>query len=298
MFAGSNVALVTPMLEDGSVDERALGEFVDWQIQSGTNGLVAVGTTGESATLTVDEHVRVIQCVVEAAAGRVKVIAGTGANSTAEAIELTRHGKQAGADGALLVTPYYNKPPQEGLYQHYAAVAAAVDLPVILYNVPGRTGCDLLPATVERLAALDNIVAFKEAVGAPERVGELVERVGERLTLLSGDDGTSRAAMLAGFDGVISVTGNVAPAALSQLCAAATAGDSDGAAAIDATLAALHESLFLQPNPIPVKWALQQMGRIGPTLRLPLVPLEALPATDFDQVSAAVRAALHTAECL
>lgn len=298
MFAGSNVALVTPMLEDGGVDERALGEFVDWQIESGTNGLVAVGTTGESATLAVEEHVRVIRCVVEAAAGRVKVIAGTGANSTAEAIELTRHGKQAGADGALLVTPYYNKPPQEGLYQHYAAVAAAVDLPIILYNVPGRTGCDLLPATVERLAVIDNIVACKEAVGAPERVRELVQRVGGQLTLLSGDDATSRAAMLAGFDGVISVTGNVAPAALSQLCDAARQGDADAAAAIDAKLAALHDSLFLQPNPIPVKWALQQMGRIGPTLRLPLVPLDALPADDYEYASAAVRAALQTAECL
>lgn len=298
MFARSNVALVTPMLDNGAVDERALGELVEWQIASGTNGLVAVGTTGESATLTVDEHVDVIRCVVEAAAGRVKVIAGTGANSTAEAIELTRHAKQAGADGALLVTPYYNKPPQEGLYQHYAAVAGAVDIPIILYNVPGRTGCDLLPATVERLAAVENIVACKEAVGDPARVCELVERVGDRLTLLSGDDATSRAAMLAGFHGVISVTANVAPAALAKLCATATAGDAEGAAAIDATLAALHDKLFIQPNPIPVKWALQQMGRIGPTLRLPLVPLDALPSADFENASAAIRTALQNAKLL
>ena len=298
MFARSNVALVTPMLDNGAVDECALGELVEWQIDSGTNGLVAVGTTGESATLAVDEHVRVIRCVVEAAAGRVQVIAGTGANSTAEAIELTRHGKQAGADGALLVTPYYNKPPQEGLFQHYAAIAQAVDIPIVLYNVPGRTGCDLLPATVERLAALDNIVALKEAVGDPSRVREVVERVGDKLTLLSGDDATSRAAMLAGFHGVISVTANVAPAALSQLCLAATTGDAQRAAAIDAKLAPLHDKLFVQPNPIPVKWALQQMGRIGPTLRLPLVPLDALPEHEFDSASAAIRAALQTAGLL
>ena len=298
MFARSNVALVTPMLDDGSVDERALGELVEWQIANGTNGLVAVGTTGESATLAVDEHIRVIRCVVEAAAGRVQVIAGTGANSTAEAIELTRHGKQAGADGALLVTPYYNKPPQEGLYQHYAAVAQAVDIPIVLYNVPGRTGCDLLPETVERLAALDAVVAFKEAVGDAARVQEVVERVGGKLTLLSGDDASSRAAMLAGFDGVISVTGNIAPAALAKLCDAATSGDAEAAAAIDAKLAGLHDTLFIQPNPIPVKWALQQMGRVGPTLRLPLVPLEALQHSEFERASAAIRAAMTTADLL
>lgn len=285
MFALSNVALVTPMHADGRVDEQAMAQLVDWQIGQGTSGVVAVGTTGESATLNVNEHVRVIEVVVEAAAGRAAVIAGTGANSTEEALELTRRGKQAGADGALLVTPYYNKPPQQGLYAHYRHIAESVDIPIILYNVPGRTGCDLLPATVERLASVDNIVAFKEAVGAPERVRELVDRVGDRLTLLSGDDATSRAAMLAGFHGVISVTGNVAPGPLAELCRLATAGDAAGAEAVDARLAGLHDSLFLQPNPIPVKWALQRMDRIGPGIRLPLVPLGDIPDSDGGQAT-------------
>ena len=296
MFAQSNVALVTPMQADGRVDERALGELVEWQIEQGSSGLVAVGTTGESATLNVDEHIHVIRLVVEAAAGRVAVIAGTGANSTEEALELTRQGQQAGADGALLVTPYYNKPPQQGLYAHYRHIAESVDIPIILYNVPGRTGCDLLPATVERLADIENIVAFKEAVGDPARVAELVDRVGDRLTLLSGDDATSRAAMLAGFHGVISVTGNVAPGPLARLCKLATAGDAAGAEAVDATLAGLHETLFLQPNPIPVKWALQRMGRIGPGIRLPLVPLTDIPDSDGGQSTQdAVAAAMTTA---
>ena len=275
MFEGSNVALVTPMDADGAVDFPALDALIEWHIESGTQGLVAVGTTGESATLSVDEHVAVIRRVIEVTAGRVPVIAGTGANATAEAIALTRAAEAAGADAALVVTPYYNKPPQEGLYRHYMAIADAATIPIILYNVPGRTGCDLAPTTAERLAVHPRIVALKEAVGAPERVAELRSRLPAPFVLLSGDDATSADAMLSGFDGVISVTANVVPAQMRALCDAARAGDDAAARAADAPMAGLHSALFLDPNPIPVKWALHQMQRIGPGIRLPLVPMRA-----------------------
>lgn len=272
---GSIVALVTPMHEDGAVDWNALAGLVEWHIAEGTDGLVAVGTTGESATLDVEEHLEVVRRVVTLARGRVPVIAGTGANATREAIELTRAGLEAGADACLVVTPYYNKPPQEGLYQHYRAVAGT-GAPILLYNVPGRTGCDLLPETVARLAQIPNIIGLKEAVGTPERRQALLG-LGLRkdFILLSGDDETAREAILAGFQGDISVTANVAPRQMHAMCAAALAGDAARAAAIDATLLPLHQKLFVEPNPIPAKWALHAMGRIPAGLRLPLVPLSA-----------------------
>lgn len=276
MIQGSIVALVTPMAASGAVDWAALDALVDWHIAEGTDALVAVGTTGESATLDVDEHIEVIRRVVQRAAGRVPVIAGTGANSTSEAIELTRLGRGAGADAALLVTPYYNKPPQEGLYQHYKAVAEAVDLPIILYNVPGRTGVDMTPETVQRLAPIANIVGLKEAKGELGRVEALLAlKLPADFALYSGDDATARASILLGFHGDISVTANVAPGLMHRMCAAALAGDAATAEALDAKLAALHQDLFLEPNPIPVKWALHHMGRIPPGLRLPMVPMSA-----------------------
>jgi len=275
MFAGSLVALVTPMHPDGAVDYDGLRRLVDWHVQEGTDAIVAVGTTGESATLEVDEHIEVIRKIVEFAAGRVPVIAGTGANSTAEAVELTREGKKAGARACLLVTPYYNKPPQEGLYRHYRKVAESVDVPILLYNVPGRTGCDMLPATVKRLSAIPNIIGLKEAVGDAARIKELLDiGLPKSFTLLSGDDATACGAILAGFRGDISVTANVAPRLMHEMCAAAFKGDRKQAEALDAKLQPLHKHLFVEPNPIPVKWALQQMGRIPAGIRLPLVPLD------------------------
>lgn len=292
MIRGSIVAIVTPMAEDGSVDFPALQRLVEWHIAEGTDGIVAVGTTGESATLDVEEHIAVINCVVEIAAGRVPVIAGTGANSTAEAIELTAEGKNAGADACLLVTPYYNKPPQEGLYRHYKAIAEAVDVPIILYNVPGRTGCDMLPATVQRLAAIGNIVGVKEAKGELSRVRELLDlKLGDRFALLSGDDATACESILMGFHGDISVTANVAPRLMHQMCAAALGGDRAAAEGYDARLRPLHKNLFVEPNPIPAKWALQAMKRIGGGIRLPLVPLDS-------SHQATVREALHAAGVL
>ncbi|MDP3858915.1 MAG: 4-hydroxy-tetrahydrodipicolinate synthase [Stagnimonas sp.] len=271
---GSIVALVTPMHEDGAVDWNCLAELVEWHIAEGTDGLVAVGTTGESATLDVDEHLEVVRRVVSQARGRVPVIAGTGANSTREAIELTRAGLAARADACLVVTPYYNKPPQEGLYQHYKAVAEATGAPILLYNVPGRTGCDLLPETVARLAPIPNIIGLKEAIGTPERRQALLGLgLGKDFLLLSGDDETAREAILAGFVGDISVTANIAPRLMHEMCAAALAGDAELAAELDARLLPLHQKLFVEPNPIPAKWALQVMGRIPAGLRLPLVPL-------------------------
>jgi len=291
MIRGSIVAIVTPMSEDGSVDFPALERLVEWHIAEGTDGLVAVGTTGESATLDVEEHIAVVRCVVEVARKRVPVIAGTGANSTAEAIELTAEGKNAGADACLLVTPYYNKPPQEGLYRHYKAIAEAVDVPIILYNVPGRTGCDLLPATVKRLAPIDNIIGLKEAKGELSRVSELLALKLPDFTLLSGDDATACESILMGFQGDISVTANVAPRLMHQMCAAAIAGDRAAAEAADAPLRLLHKNLFVEPNPIPAKWALQAMKRIGSGIRLPLVPLDT-------SHYATVREALHAAGAL
>jgi 4-hydroxy-tetrahydrodipicolinate synthase len=275
MFQGSMVALVTPMREDGSLDPEALRALVEWHVENGTDAIVAVGTTGESATLDEKEHCGVIRQVVEQAAGRVPVIAGTGANATTEAIALTRCAKEAGADACLLVTPYYNKPPQEGLYRHFEAVARAVAIPQILYNVPGRTACDLLPETVERLSRIPNIVGIKEATGNLDRAREVLERCGDGFDLYSGDDGTARELMLLGGKGDISVTANVAPRAMHEMCAAALAGDRGRAEALDAKLAPLHKALFVQANPIPVKWALAQMGLIPAGIRLPLVPLDA-----------------------
>ncbi|QJY47157.1 4-hydroxy-tetrahydrodipicolinate synthase [Pseudonocardia broussonetiae] len=291
MITGSLVALVTPMREDGAVDHEALAKVVDRAIEAGTAAIVSVGTTGESATLDVSEHTDVIRRTIDVAAGRVPVVAGTGANSTAEAIHLTAAAKAAGADAALLVTPYYNKPPQEGLYRHFKAVAEAVDIPQILYNVPGRTACDMLPSTVERLAAVPNIVGLKEALGDLDRVRDLVALGLPDFALYSGDDATARASILAGFHGDISVTANVAPGAMARMCAAALAGDAELAAQIDADLAGLHRSLFAEPNPIPVKWALAELGLIPPGIRLPLVPLDPVHHED-------VRAALRSAGLL
>ena len=288
MITGSIVALVTPMRSDGALDHEALAKAVDRVIEAGSAAIVSVGTTGESATLDVDEHTDVIRRTIDVAAGRVPVIAGTGANSTAEAIHLTEAAKAAGADAALLVTPYYNKPPQEGLYRHFKAVAEAVDIPQILYNVPGRTAVDMLPSTVERLADVPGIVGIKEAKGDLDRVRELVALGLPDFALYSGDDATARDSILLGFDGDISVTANVAPEGMARMCAAALAGDAETAAAIDADLAALHRSLFVEPNPIPVKWALAELGLIDEGIRLPLVPLD--PAFHAE-VRAAIKAA-------
>jgi 4-hydroxy-tetrahydrodipicolinate synthase len=288
MITGSIVALVTPMRADGAVDHEALAKAVDRVIEAGSAAIVSVGTTGESATLDVDEHTEVIRRTIDVAAGRVPIIAGTGANSTAEAIHLTAAAKAAGADAALLVTPYYNKPPQEGLYRHFKAVAEAVDIPQILYNVPGRTAVDMLPSTVERLADVPGIVGIKEAKGDLDRVRELVALGLPDFALYSGDDATARDSILLGFHGDISVTANVAPEGMARMCAAALAGDAETAAAIDADLVALHRSLFVEPNPIPVKWALAELGLIDEGIRLPLVPLD--PAFHAE-VRAAIKAA-------
>jgi 4-hydroxy-tetrahydrodipicolinate synthase len=273
MIKGSIVALVTPMTAEDAVDFQALDALVDWHIAEGTDAIVAVGTTGESATLDVEEHIGVVQRVVKHVRGRIPVIAGTGANSTREAIELTQAAKSVDADACLLVTPYYNKPPQEGLYRHFRALAEAVDIPQILYNVPGRTGCDMLPATVARLAQIPNVVGIKEAKGDLQRIRELLEVCPRQFAVYSGDDATARESILLGGQGDISVTANVAPRLMHEMCAAALAGDRARAEAIDARLAKLHRDLFVEPNPIPVKWALHAMQRIGAGIRLPLVPL-------------------------
>lgn len=280
MFRGSMVALVTPMTNTGDIDEQALEALVAFHIENGTDAIVAVGTTGESATLSHKEHSYVVKRVVQLVNKRIPVIAGTGSNSTDEAIELTKAAIHDGADACLLVTPYYNKPPQEGLYQHYKKIAESVAIPQILYNVPGRTGCDLLPETVERLAVFSNIVGIKEATGNIERAREIMQRCGERMDVYSGDDATAMELILAGGKGNISVTANIAPAAMHAMCKAALAGDRETAARIDATVADLHRVLFLEANPIPVKWAVHQLGFGSESLRLPLVPLsEALRPT-------------------
>jgi 4-hydroxy-tetrahydrodipicolinate synthase len=275
MFHGSMVALVTPMFGDGSIDEDSLRRLVDFHVENHTDAIVSVGTTGESATLDEAEHCRVIRRTVEMAAGRLPVIAGTGANSTREAIDLTRCAMEAGVDACLLVTPYYNKPTQEGLYLHFRAVAEAVPVPQILYNVPSRTACDMLPATIERLSTISNIVGIKEATGNMDRAREIMERCGDRLDVYSGDDATAMELMLMGGKGNISVTANVAPAAMRELCEAALAGGRARAEAINRSLEILHRVLFVQSNPIPVKWALHEMGLIPPGIRLPMTPLEA-----------------------
>ncbi len=273
MFHGSMVALVTPMHPDGALDRTALRRLIDFQIENGTTAIVSVGTTGESPTLDMEEHCEVIRLSVEYTRQRVPVIAGTGANSTAEAIELTRCAQAAGADACLLVTPYYNKPTQEGLFLHYRAIAQAVAIPQILYNVPGRTACDLLPATVARLAEVPNIVGIKEATGNLDRAREIFAACGPDFEVYSGDDATALDLLLLGGKGVISVTTNVAPRAMQDMCAAALNGDAQTARAINERLMGLHRNLFVEANPIPVKWALQQMGLIESGIRLPLTPL-------------------------
>ena len=273
MFQGSMVALVTPMLEDGTIDDARLASLVEFHIDAGTNAIVAVGTSGESATLSVPEHAEVIKKVVDLVNKRIPVIAGTGANSTAEAIELTGHAVKSGADACLLVTPYYNKPTQEGLYQHFKAIADAVAIPQILYNVPGRTALDMQVATTVRLANISNIVGIKEAFGTVERIQELVAACPDDFAVITGDDATARESILAGAKGNISVTANVTPALMSQMCAAALAQDRSTAEALDAKMQDLHAELFKESNPIPVKWALTEMGKIGPGIRLPLTVL-------------------------
>ena len=270
MIQGSIVALVTPMYESGAVDKESLKKLVEYHIEQGTDALVAVGTTGESATLDEDEHCDVIKSVVDYVGGRVPVIAGTGANSTTEAIALTRKAKQAGADACLIVTPYYNKPTQEGLYLHYKAIAEAVDIPQILYNVPGRTACDMLPETVGRLSPIANIVGVKEATGDLSRVKKIRDLTCAYFAIYTGDDATSREFCLLGGNGTITVTGNVAPRLVHEMITAAMAGDKETALAIDTKLAALHKNLFIQSNPIPVKWAVTEMGLMGKGIRLPL----------------------------
>ncbi len=274
MFHGSMVALVTPMREDGAVDQDSLEALIDFHVAEGTDAIVAVGTTGESATIDEHEHCELLRQFVDIAAGRIPVIAGTGANSTREAIDLTRCGMQAGADACLLVTPYYNKPTQEGLYQHYKLIAESVPVPQILYNVPGRTVCDMLPETVARLAPIANIVGIKDATGSLERGRQLLDVCGDQLDVYSGDDATAMELILMGAKGDISVTANVAPRAMHDMCAAALMGDRDAAESFDRPLRGLHQDLFAQSSPIPVKWALHEMGLIPPGIRLPLTPLE------------------------
>jgi 4-hydroxy-tetrahydrodipicolinate synthase len=273
MFRGSIVALVTPMGPEGDVDFDALGALVEFHVEAGTDAIVSVGTTGESATLEPREHLDVIRQTVKLSAGRVPVIGGTGANSTAEALAMTREAMEAGVDACLLVVPYYNKPPQEGLYRHFKKIATDVPIPQILYNVPGRTSCDMVPVTVDRLADIPNIVGIKEASLSLERNRELVERCGDRLDVYSGDDPLACDTILAGGKGVISVTANAAPAVVHDMCAAALSGDGDTARSLDQRLAPLHKALFLEANPIPVKWAVAQLGLMRGGIRLPLTPL-------------------------
>ena len=275
MLQGSLVAIVTPMFDDGSLDLDALRALIDFHIDAGTDGIVIVGTTGESPTVDVAEHCLLIETTVEHVNGRIAVIAGTGANSTREAIELTAKAKALGVDACLLVAPYYNKPTQEGLYQHYAAVAAAVDIPQILYNVPSRTGCDIANDTVLRLATVNNIVGIKDATGSIERGTDLLLRAPKDFAIYSGDDATGMALMLLGGHGVISVTANVAPKLMHEMCVAARTGNVKKACEINAKLFGLHQKLFVEANPIPVKWVLQQMGLIKAGIRLPMVNLSA-----------------------
>lgn len=273
MISGSLVALVTPMDSRGNLDWEALDRLVEFHLTEGTDGIVAVGTSGESATLDFDEHKEVIRRVVDRVAGRIPVIAGTGANSTSEAVRLTEDARDVGADACLLVTPYYNKPTQEGLYQHHRFIAEAVDIPQILYNVPGRTAVDMLPDTVARLADIDNIVGIKEATGDLQRAREVIERVGDRMAVYSGDDPTAVELILLGGKGNISVTANVAPRLMHELCAAALKGDAETARRLNDALMPLHRQLFIESNPIPAKWALHEMGLIADGLRLPLTSL-------------------------
>ena len=288
MITGSIVAIVTPMHEDGSLDFPRLRSLIDWHVAEGTDGIVIVGTTGESPTVNVDEHCELIRVSVEHAAGRIPVIAGTGANSTAEAVELARFAQAAGAVAHLSVVPYYNRPTQEGLYRHFSTIAEAVELPLILYNVPGRTVADLANDTALRLADIPNIIGLKDATGSIDRACDLIERAPKGFALYSGDDMTVAAFVLLGGHGTISVTANVAPRAMREMCAAALAGDARKTREINARLVGLHRHLFCEANPIPVKWAVARMGLIGDGIRLPLTPLA---ESCHDRVSQAMRQA-------
>jgi 4-hydroxy-tetrahydrodipicolinate synthase len=274
MFTGSFVALVTPMKLDGSIDKEALYQLIEWHIAAKTDGLVVNGTTGEAATLTIDEQYELIDNVVKQVNHRIPVIAGTGSNATQHTIELTRNAQKAGADAALIVTPYYNNPPQNGLYQHYKTIAETIHFPIILYNVPGRTACDMLPETVARLAKISNIVGIKEASGKLERAIDILQRCGGDFPVYSGTDAINWDIVREGGRGVISVTANIVPDKMHAFCEAALSGDMDRAATLHQELMPLHKALFLQSNPIPVKWALYEMGMISEGIRLPLIPLE------------------------
>jgi 4-hydroxy-tetrahydrodipicolinate synthase len=288
MITGSLVAIVTPMRADGALDLAAFKRLIDWHVAEGTDGIVVVGTTGESPTVDFDEHKELIRIAVEHARGRIPVIAGTGGNSTAEAIELTASAKKAGATACLSVVPYYNKPTQEGLYRHFRKIAETVDLPMIVYNVPGRTVADLQNDTVLRLAEVPGIIGIKDATANLERGSDLIKRAPRNFAVYSGDDATCLALTLLGGQGVISVTANVAPKLMHQMCAAALVGDVKKARELNFRLLGLHQRLFVEANPIPVKWALAEMGMIEPALRLPMVPL----SEKFHQ---SVREALHEA---
>lgn len=291
MLKGSLVAIVTPMQDDGGLDLERLRALIDFHLAEGSDGIVIVGTTGESPTVNYDEHCQLIRTAVEQVAGRIPVIAGTGANSTSEAIELTRCAKDAGVSACLLVTPYYNKPTQEGLFQHFKTVAEAVDIPQILYNVPGRTACDISNDTVLRLAQIPNIIGIKDATGNLERGTDLILRAPPDFALYSGDDASAMAFMLLGGHGVISVTANVAPRKMHDMCVAALAGDLTKARSINAKLFGLHQKLFVEANPIPVKWVSAQLGLIGNGIRLPLTPL----SSAFHEI---LKAAMHQAELI
>lgn len=290
-LTGSIVALATPLHTDGTVDYVGLKRLIEWHIESKTHAIVAVGTTGESATLDFEEHIAVIRATVDLVAGRVPVIAGTGANATREALALARGAYNAGADAHLSVTPYYNKPTQDGLKAHFSAIADAVDLPMILYNVPGRTAVDMFPETTLELAEHPRIIGIKEATGSIERMRDIMAQAPAGFGVYSGEDNLGAACMLEGGKGTISVTANVAPQLMAQMAQAALDGDQEQTAKLDGQLAGLHRELFCQSNPIPVKWALAQMGLIGPTLRLPLTPLS-------DECRPELEAALKQADCL
>jgi 4-hydroxy-tetrahydrodipicolinate synthase len=290
MLSGSIVALVTPMIASGEVDWPALDRLIDWHLEAGTHGIVPMGTTGESATLDVDEHLEVIRRTVQRVAGAIPVVAGTGANSTREAIEWTRSAAEVGADACLLVTPYYNRPTQEGLYQHYKAIAEAVDIPQVLYNVPARTACDMKPATVARLAEIDNIVGIKEACGDPRRVTEIRELCPADFVVLSGEDAQTLEMMQRGARGTISVTANVLPREMAQFVSAFLEGDVARAKELDARLQPIHEILFVESSPQPTKWALHLMGRIDTGIRLPLLPLSQVHRGELERRLRAVGA--------
>ncbi|TCS36085.1 4-hydroxy-tetrahydrodipicolinate synthase [Paucimonas lemoignei] len=291
MIQGSIVAIVTPMHADGSLDLPGLRNLIDWHIAEGTDGIVIVGTTGESPTVSVEEHCELIKVAVEHTAKRIPVIAGTGGNSTEEAIELTRFAKKAGADASLQVVPYYNRPTQEGMYQHFKKIAEAVDLPVILYNVPGRTVADMSNETILRLAQVPGIIGVKDATGNIARGTELLRLAPKSFAVYSGDDATAMALMFCGAKGNISVTANVAPRAMHELCVAAMQGETAKAVEINNRLLPLHNKLFVEPNPVPVKWAMAEMGKIPSGIRLPLVPL----AQEYQET---VRKALREAAVL